>query len=199
MEPQPLLSVVEAIGREVECAKDSLLAAAAVGLDRCAVQQKIPFWKTMALADAPSQQLLHKLYTTCLQGMAVVQLEPAVVLAETYLEQANGDVASAVDSLVTWQSTRTFGSGFASGIGGFATMAVAVPTSLFAAWTISMRLAFAIAHLHECDIFLPHVCNRVLGCLTGDLTGAPAGSGPADAATQAAEADALNDRGALVA
>ena len=97
---------------------------------------------------------MYQLWLSALQGVPTVEFQGAVSLADAYLDDAAGAVEPAIDALVSWQSTRTFGSGFVSGFGGVATMALTIPTALFAAWSTSARLAFAIAHAHGHDVSL---------------------------------------------
>ena len=108
-----------------------------MGIARCALDEKLEFWRGMRDAPEKAQQLVYQLWLSALQGVPTVEFQGAVSLADAYLDETAGAVEPAIDALVSWQSTRPFGSGFVSGFGGVATMALTIPTALFAAWSTS--------------------------------------------------------------
>ncbi len=58
-------------------------------------------------------------------------------------------------------------SGFVTGLGGFATMAVAVPADVVGLYTISARLVGAIACLRGHDVYSDEVRSLILVSLLG--------------------------------
>jgi hypothetical protein len=110
-------------------------------------------------------------------------------------------VAAAVDTLARWDITAAVARGAVVGVGGFATLLVAVPASVASSWLLCVRLAFAIAHLGGHDIFEPATCSRVFACVTGDAsaTSTPEEQSAAAAKAQAERLQRLTEQGQLTA
>lgn len=73
-----------------------------------------------------------------------------------------------VDSLINWETSKNFTSGFISGLGGVITMPVSVPSALGASWVIQARMAGAIAHIYGHSIHEDRVRTLILLSLLGD-------------------------------
>jgi hypothetical protein len=105
------------------------------------------------------------------QGLGGVgPLSSAERLAEEYLGQpefANHD--ERVDSLVNWETTKNFTTGFVTGLGGAITLPVAIPSALGASWLIQARMAGAIARIYGHDLASDRVRTMILLSLAGDV------------------------------
>lgn len=73
-----------------------------------------------------------------------------------------------VDSLVNWETTKNFTSGFITGLGGLITLPITVPSALAASWVIQARMAGAIAEIYGHSVDEDRVRTLVLCCLLGD-------------------------------
>jgi uncharacterized protein (DUF697 family) len=74
-----------------------------------------------------------------------------------------------VASLIKWETTKNFTSGFITGLGGFITLPVAIPSALGASWLIQARMAGAIARIYGHDLSEDRVRTMVLLSLAGDV------------------------------
>lgn len=73
-------------------------------------------------------------------------------LAKEYLaDGSHRDHDARVDSLIRWESGKSFSTGFVTSVGGFATTVLLIPASLGAAWVIQARLAGTIAEIYGHD------------------------------------------------
>jgi len=73
-----------------------------------------------------------------------------------------------VDSLIRWESSKNFGSGFVTGLGGLITLPVAVPAALGASWIVQARLCGTIARMYGHNLHDDRVRTLVLLSLIGD-------------------------------
>ena len=99
----------------------------------------------------------------------VPPLASAHALADEYLRDGGyADHDRRVDSLINWEASKNAVSGFLTGVGGLATLPVAVPAALGASWIIQARLAAAVAAIYGHDIREDRVKTLVLLALVGD-------------------------------
>lgn len=64
-------------------------------------------------------------------------LSSAQVLAEEYqIDQSCADNSARIDSLIKWEISKNFTSGFITGLGGVLTMPVSLPVAFGASWVI---------------------------------------------------------------
>lgn len=90
-------------------------------------------------------------------------------LAQEYLlDQGYRDNDHRVASLVRWETSKNFSSGFLTGLGGIITMPISVPTALGASWVVQARMAGAIARIYGHDVTDDRVRTFVLLSLAGD-------------------------------
>ncbi len=82
--------------------------------------------------------------------------------------QKYGDVDKAIDALMRQHITMAGVQGFATNVGGLATLAVAVPANITGAAVLQCRLSAAIAHLRGYDVNDARVRSAVLMCLLGE-------------------------------
>lgn len=73
-----------------------------------------------------------------------------------------------VRSMINWETSKNFTSGFITGLGGAITLPAGVSGSLMASWLIQMRLAAAIAVVYGYDIRDERVKTMLLATLLGD-------------------------------
>jgi hypothetical protein len=95
-------------------------------------------------------------------------LSSAGALAQEYQRDSsfpgNGE---RIDSLINWETTKNFTTGFITGLGGLITLPVAVPSALGASWLIQARMAGAVARISGYDLESDRVRTFVIACLLG--------------------------------
>jgi EcsC protein family len=89
-------------------------------------------------------------------------------LAEKHLKATNGDAEAAISRLLAREVGKTATVGFATGIGGFITLPVALPADLVASGLYQARIVLAIAYLRGWPIEDERVHRVAQGCLVGD-------------------------------
>ena len=90
-------------------------------------------------------------------------------LASEYEKDRSYSSRSArIDSLIKWETTKNFTSGFITGLGGVVTMPASIPSSFGASWLIQARMAATIAVLSGHDISSDRVRIFILLSLVGD-------------------------------
>lgn len=118
----------------------------------------------MELTEKTVQDLLDWTYEKAISQLP--GLDSAMDLAEDYRRQG-GTPQEQADSLIRWQNTKAGSSGFITGLGGLATMPVAVPANLVSVIYIQVRMIAAIAHLGGHDVRDDRVKALALACLAG--------------------------------
>ncbi|MCT7328741.1 EcsC family protein [Ralstonia mojiangensis] len=104
-------------------------------------------------------------YDKALQGVAGT--DSAFAMADEYLKH-QGTLVDKVNSLIRWQNTKAGAAGFVTGLGGLATLPVAIPANLASVLFVQIRMVAAIAHMGGHDIKSDKVRTLVLSCLAGD-------------------------------
>jgi len=94
-------------------------------------------------------------------------LKGAVPVADEHLLSAGGDREEAVRRLVATHVRLAAVSGFATGIGGIATLPVSVPAATAGLYIIATRMSAGIAHLRSYDIGTEEVRSAILVSLLG--------------------------------
>lgn len=92
---------------------------------------------------------------------------PASVVADKALRSADGDVEKAVDAIVRSHTVQAAAEGFVTGLGGFVTLPVALPTNVVAFYALVTRMTAAIARVRGHDIDQPQIRAAVLLTLVG--------------------------------
>jgi hypothetical protein len=92
---------------------------------------------------------------------------PAREVAEEALRRT-GDREAAIDALVSSHTRLAGTGGFATGLGGFLVLPVALPANVLSFYTLAARLVAAIAHVRGHDLTRPETRMAVLVSLTGD-------------------------------
>ena len=89
-------------------------------------------------------------------------------LAKSYLKQ-EGTLSEKVNSLIRWQNAKAGSSGFITGLGGFATLPVAIPANLMSVLYFQVRMIAAIAMMGGYDVRDDRVKSLVYACLAGNM------------------------------
>jgi hypothetical protein len=98
---------------------------------------------------------------------------PPLTSAEALAAEYSADPAYAttrdrVKALIRWEASKNFATGFVTGVGGLATLPVAVPAAIGASWLLQARLAGAIARLHGYSLKSDRVRTLILLAIIGD-------------------------------
>jgi len=89
--------------------------------------------------------------------------------AEYLIDQDYRTDDERVHSLVKWEMTKNFTTGFITGLGGLITMPIGIPSALGASWLIQARMAGAIARIYGHDLDSDRVRTMILLSLAGDV------------------------------
>lgn len=119
-------------------------------------------------ADGSGSALATYLLEKGLDGLG--PLSSAASLATEYLideSYANDDAR--VAALMKWETAKNFTTGFVTGLGGFVTLALAVPSALAASWVLQARMVGAIARIYGHDLGDARVRTKILLALAGDV------------------------------
>ena len=96
-------------------------------------------------------------------------LSSAEDLAQEYLiDTSFPDDEERIESLINWETSKNFTTGFISGLGGLVTLPVSLPAAFGASWLIQARMAAAIARIGGYDLKSDRVRTFVVLCLVGD-------------------------------
>jgi hypothetical protein len=95
----------------------------------------------------------------------VPPLSSAENLAQEYLIDASfPGHEERIDSLINWETTKNFTTGFITGLGGILTLPIAVPAALAASWVVQARMSRIAGY----DLNSDRVRTFVVACLVGD-------------------------------
>lgn len=98
-----------------------------------------------------SSNLLQEILTHGVDGVG--PLSSSEELANEYSFDDNyTNTQARIDSLIRWETSKNFGTGFVTGLGGLITLPVSIPAAIYANFVIQGRLAGAIASLHGHDV-----------------------------------------------
>jgi hypothetical protein len=99
----------------------------------------------------------------------VAPLSSAEDLANEYLiDSSYPHNDDRVWSLINWETSKNFTSGFVTGLGGLLTLPIAIPSAFDASWIIQARMSAAIAIIHGHSLRSDRVRTFVLVSLLGD-------------------------------
>jgi uncharacterized protein (DUF697 family) len=97
-------------------------------------------------------------------------LSSAASLADEYLiDQGYKDDDERVAALIKWEMRKNFTTGFITGLGGFISLPLGIPSALAASWLIQARMAGAIARIYGHDLASERVRTMILLSLAGDV------------------------------
>jgi uncharacterized protein (DUF697 family) len=119
-------------------------------------------------AEASGSALATYLLEKGIEGIG--PMSSAESLASGYLDEESYATDDArVSALIKWEMSKNFTTGFVTGLGGFVTLPLAVPTALAASWVLQARMAGAIACIYGHDLDEARVRTKVLLALAGDV------------------------------
>jgi hypothetical protein len=105
-------------------------------------------------------------------GREPLRLKSAAELAQAYRQRARRvGLTRAIQELIEDQARWNAGTGFVTGVGGFAFLPVQLPASITATWIIQTRLVAAIAALYGFDLAHEAVRTQILLTLVGEEAG----------------------------
>jgi hypothetical protein len=123
--------------------------------------------RTEEETESKATKLVNWLTEQAIAG--VPPLSSAENVAQEYLIDASyPDDEERIESLINWETTKNFTSGFVTGLGGVITMPVTLPAAFGASWLVQARMAAAIARIAGFDIGSDRVKTFVIACLVGD-------------------------------
>lgn len=93
--------------------------------------------------------------------------DSAVKVAEAALKDADGNVEEAIDKLVRKHVVGGAAGGFATSVGGFVTMPVAIPANVLEFYVQATRMVAGIAHLRGYDIARQNIRTAMLLTMNG--------------------------------
>ena len=118
-------------------------------------------------SDPKATKLVNWIVKKGIEG--VPPLSSANDLALEYkIDQGYENDDERVDSLINWETSKNFTSGFITGLGGIVTLPIAIPSALGASWIIQARMACAIAQIYGHSLHEDRVRTLVLLSLLGD-------------------------------
>jgi len=118
--------------------------------------------------EVASNRLATYLLEQGIRGLG--PLSSAESLAAEYMGDGKyHDDDARVAALVKWETAKNFTTGFVTGLGGFITLPVAIPSALAASWVVQARMAGAIARIYGHDLESERVRTKILLSLAGDV------------------------------
>ncbi len=108
--------------------------------------------------------LVEKLLDVGIDGRG--PLDSARQVAEA-ARRSTGSTEAAVAKVVRKHVAAGAAEGFVTGLGGFVTMAVALPANVVAFYVIATRMVASVAHLRGYDVDDPHIRTAVMLTLVG--------------------------------
>lgn len=107
-----------------------------------------------------------------LPGAEPLRLKTALQLADDYRSRAAAvGLRAAIAELVEDQARWNAGTGFLTGLGGFALLPLQLPAAVTATWVIQTRMVAAIADLYGFDLEHEAVRTQILLTLIGEEAG----------------------------
>lgn len=107
-----------------------------------------------------------------LPGAEPLRLKTALQLADDYRSRAAAvGLRAAIAELVEDQARWNAGTGFLTGLGGFALLPLQLPAAVTATWVIQTRMVAAIADLYGFDLNHEAVRTQILLTLIGEEAG----------------------------
>jgi EcsC protein family len=112
------------------------------------------------------QKILDWIVDKGINGLGM--LPPAEKVASDHLKSAGGNVEEAINSIIAWRTAHSASTGFVTGLGGFTTLPITLPTGMAAAYAIGANAAAAIAYLRGYDLQSEQVRTFILVSLLGN-------------------------------
>lgn len=115
---------------------------------------------------AAASTMMRQVLSVAIDGRGPFQ--SAVKVANRQRLAHSGDVVPAVNVLIEQHVRLAGGQGFLTGLGGLATMVVALPANMTGLAIVQTRMVAAIAHLHGYDLATQRVRTAVAAILLGE-------------------------------
>jgi len=119
-----------------------------------------------SLNHSAIMKVLDWAYEKAISG--VPGMDSAAELAQKYMKQ-DGTIHDNANSLIRWQNAKAGTSGFLTGMGGFASLPVAIPANLASVLFIQIRMIAAIAQMGGHNLRDDKVRTLVYVCLVGNF------------------------------
>ena len=117
--------------------------------------------------EKEAQQFINWLLDRAINGIAPLCSAENLAL-EYQIDESYPDNEERIESLINWETTKNFTTGFITGLGGLITLPLSIPSALGASWIIQARMAAAVAILAGHDIKSDRVRTFIVICLLGD-------------------------------
>ena len=124
----------------------------------------------MALTSTAAQRVLDWSYHRAVKGAG--KGEPVPQLAATYLARAGGDPEAAIQEFLRYARRRVGTVSFLTGLGGLATLPVAIPAEVANTLYMQLRMVTVIAALRGYDLNDDRVQTMTLITLPGNAAAA---------------------------
>ncbi len=119
-----------------------------------------------ALTESKVSKTLNWVYEKASDGL--LNMESAAELAELYMKKYPGNKLAAANALIRAQNMKSAASGFITGLGGLATMPIAIPMNLASVLYIQVRMVMAVAIIGGHNVKEDKVKAFVFACLAGN-------------------------------
>lgn len=119
--------------------------------------------------DSAAGKLINWILDAGIKGLGV--LPPASQVAANHFNECERDVEKAIDSVIGWRTAHAAGTGFVTGLGGLATLPLAIPASLASSYALGANTIGAIADLRGHDTGSDTVRTLILLALIGETAG----------------------------
>ena len=133
--------------------------------DKSSKQAQTPERLDSGPMGGAAQALAERLLTVGIEGRA--SFDSAATVAQQALTRSGGDVEKAVDHVIAEHRKLAGVGGFVTSLGGFVTMAVALPANITGFYLLATRMVAAIAKLRGHDIADPSLRTAILLTLVG--------------------------------
>lgn len=121
--------------------------------------------KLVELAPGVTSGVIRQALHRAIVGVG--PLPGAAAAAKKQLKEQKGDTGKAVREVIENHVALASAGGFATNLGGLATMTLTVPANVSGLAIIQSRMVAAIAHLRGYDLEDPRTRNAILVCLLG--------------------------------
>jgi len=118
------------------------------------------------ITESKVSKTLNWVYEKASDGL--LNMESAAEMAELYMKKYPGNRLAAANALIRAQNVKSAASGFITGLGGLATMPIAIPVNLASVLYIQVRMIMAVAIIGGHDVKEDRVKAFVFACLAGN-------------------------------
>jgi uncharacterized protein (DUF697 family) len=118
------------------------------------------------LTESKVTKTLNWVYEKASDGM--MNMESAAEIADLYMKKHPGNKLAAANALIRSQNIKSAASGFITGLGGLATMPIAIPVNLASVLYLQIRMVMAVAIIGGHNIKEDNVRAFVFACLAGN-------------------------------